>query len=59
MEVTMPTFAPPTPLTRQITYVWQSLQRARREHDEFLTAYCEKRLDELIDRLPRSEPAQE
>lgn len=49
----MATFAPPTPLTQRITYALQVLRDARRDGAPERIYVAARRLDDLLDRLPR------
>ncbi|WP_198344343.1 hypothetical protein [Mycobacterium dioxanotrophicus] len=50
----MTTFAKPQPLTAQITYALMQLRQARFDGDATCITIAQRRLDRLIDRLPRS-----
>lgn len=51
----MSTFTPPTPLTDRITRSLKVLRQAREEGaSESYIARASERLDELLDRIPRS-----
>lgn len=51
----MSTFTPPTPLTERITRSLKVLRQARDEGaSESYIARASERLDELLDRIPRS-----
>ena len=50
----MSTFSPPTPLTARIIYALQVLRDARKDGAPELIYVAQRRLDALLDRLPRS-----
>ena len=52
----MPTFAAPKPLTERITYALMQLRQARYDGRPECIHVAQRRLDDLLDRLPRSKP---
>lgn len=49
----MSTFTSPTPLTTRITYALKVLRDARQDGAPELIYIAQRRLDDLLDRLPR------
>lgn len=50
----MPTFATPKPLTEQIRYALAQLRQARYDGNATGITIAQRRLDGLLDKLPRS-----